>query len=156
MDKFNIKQGNIDNLDLIRPLWEKLNQLHLDLSPHFKNRFQEMNWNKRKRKLLERSKDILFDYVIVENGSKIVGYCISTIDKEDSKIGEIDSIFIDEAYRKSGLGKKLVDKAILWLKSNNTETQKLLVGVGNEQVFDFYKQFDFYPLHIVLQRIEKK
>ena len=64
--------------------------------------------------------------------------------------------YLMKTYRKTGIGKQLLDKAILWLKSNNTETQKLLVGVGNEQVFDFYKQFDFYPLHIVLQRIEKK
>ena len=156
MYRYNIKQGNVDNLDLIRPLWEKLNQLHFELSPHFKKRFQDMNWDKRKHKLLEKSKDILFDYVIDEIDSKIVGFCISTIDKEDNKIGEIDSIYIDEDYRKTGIGKQLLDKAILWLKSNNTETQKLLVGVGNEQVFDFYKQFDFYPLHIVLQRIEKK
>jgi len=87
MDRYDIKQGNVDNLDLIRPLWEKLNQLHFDLSPHFKTRFQDMNWDKRKRKLIEKSKDILFDYVIDENGSKIVGYCISTIDKEDNKNG---------------------------------------------------------------------
>jgi diamine N-acetyltransferase len=156
MNRFDIKQGNTDNLDLIRPLWEKLNQLHFDLSPHFKKRFQDMNWDKRKRKLVEKSKDMLFNYVIDKDSSKIIGYCISTIDIEDHKIGEIDSIYIDEAYRKSGLGKRLVDKAILWLKSNNTETQKLLVGVGNEQVLEFYKQFDFYPLHIVLQRIEEK
>jgi len=156
MDRYDIKQGNVDNLDLIKPLWEKLNQLHYDLSLHFKKRFQEMNWDKRKRKLLQKSKDILFDYVIDKNDNKIIGYCISTIDKEDDKVGEIDSIYIDESYRKSGLGKQLVERAILWLKSNNTETQKLLVGVGNEQVIDFYKQFDFFPLHIVLQRIEKK
>jgi diamine N-acetyltransferase len=156
MKKYEIKQGNVDHLDLIRPLWEKLNQLHFDLSPHFKNRFQTMTWDERKRRLIDKSKDILLDYAVDENGGKIIGYCISTIDKEDHTIGEIDSIYIDEAYRKSRLGKQLVDKAILWLKSNNTETQKLLVGVGNEPVFEFYKQFDFYPLHIVLQRIEKK
>ena len=34
--------------------------------------------------------------------------------------------------------------------------QKLLVGVGNESVIDYYKQFDFLPLHIVLQRKEQK
>jgi diamine N-acetyltransferase len=155
MERYSIKQGNETDLDLIKPLWEKLNQLHLTLSPHFKLRFQTMNWDKRKRKLLEKSKDILFEYIIDNKNNTIIGYCISTIEKEDNKVGEIDSIYIDETYRKSGLGKQLINRAIQWLKSNDTETQKLLVGVGNEQVFDFYKQFDFYPLHIVLQRIEK-
>src|SRR6266542_4698299 len=126
MDRLAIKQGDINNLDLIRPLWEKLNQLHFDLSPHFKRRFQDMNWDKRKHKLIEKWKDILFDYVIDVNDHRIVGYCISTIDKEDHKIGEIDSIYIDEAYRKSGLGKQLIDKAILWLKSNDTENANVI------------------------------
>jgi len=155
LERYSIKQGNETELDLIGPLWEKLNQLHLKLSPHFKHRFQTMNWDKRKHKLLEKSKDILFEYIIDNKNDTIIGYCISTIDKEDNKVGEIDTIYINETYRKSGLGKQLINRAIQWLKSNGTETQKLLVGVGNEQVFDFYKQFDFYPLHIVLQRIEK-
>ncbi|MCP3927933.1 MAG: GNAT family N-acetyltransferase, partial [Bacteroidetes bacterium] len=58
--------------------------------------------------------------------------------------------------RKSGIGKQLMDNAINWLISQKTETQKLLVGAGNESVIDYYKQFDFYPLHIVLQRKELK
>jgi diamine N-acetyltransferase len=156
MDNYSIRQGNKNELDLIEPLWEKLNQLHFELSPHFKSRFHKMSWDKRKHKLLEKAKDILFEYVIDNQNQRIIGYCISTIDKDDSKTGEIDSIFVDEAYRKSGLGKQLVDRAIQWLIFNNTETQKLLVGVGNEQVLEFYKQFDFYPLHIVLQRIAIK
>jgi diamine N-acetyltransferase len=155
MKKFDIKQGYKTDLDLIKPLWEKLNYLHFEVSPHFKSRFQNMNCENRKQKLLENLKDILFEYAIDNENNTIIGYCISTIHNEDPKTGEIDSIFVDENYRKSGLGKQFIGRAIGWLKSNGTETQKLLVGVGNEQVFEFYKQFDFYPLHIVLQRIEK-
>jgi len=156
MNKYRIDQGDVDELDMIRPLWEKLNQMHLELSPYFKSRFKAMSWDERKLKLLKKSQDILFEYIIDNKNERIVGYCISTIEKDDNYTGEIDSIYIDEEYRKSGLGKQLVDSAIQWLKSNNIETQKLLVGVGNEQVLGFYKQFDFYPLHIVLQRITDK
>lgn len=156
MNKFTIKQGNQNDLDLIQPLWEKLNQLHFHLSPHFKSRFQHMNWDKRKRKLLDKSCDIKLDYIVNNENNAIIGYCISTIDKDDHTVGEIDSVYIDEVYRKSGLGKQLIDRAMEWLKSNHTETQKLLVGVGNEEVLKFYQQFDFYPLHIVLQRIENE
>jgi len=94
MDKFEIKQGNLDKIDLIKPLWEKLNKLHYDLSPHFKNRFKNMDWDKRKHKLIKKSKDILFEYAIDVKNKMVVGYCISTIDKEDNKTGEIDSIYI--------------------------------------------------------------
>ncbi len=86
----------------------------------------------------------------------VIGYCISTIEKENNKDGEIDSIYIEEQYRNSGLGRIFMERAIKWLKSKDVETMVLLVGVGNEQVMEFYRQFDFYPLHIVLQRVEKK
>ncbi len=29
-----IKQGTVENVDLIQPLWEKLIQLHYELPPH--------------------------------------------------------------------------------------------------------------------------
>ena len=64
MDKYITKQGNENDLDLIRPLWEKLNQLHFNLALHFKSRFQDMTWEKRKQNLLKKSKDMLVDYVV--------------------------------------------------------------------------------------------
>jgi len=152
MSNYQLKRLDINEIDLIRPLWEKLNLTHLDLSTHFKKRFQEANWEKRKTKLIEKSEVILLD-IIVEN-DLIIGYCISTIDKENNKTGEIDSIYMDETHRKCGLGKLLINHALDWLISKGTTEQKLLVGVGNERVLDFYKQFNFMPLHIVLKRID--
>ena len=154
MESFNFKRGNIEDLDLIELLWEKLNQLHLDLSPNFKSRFQNKSWELRKNDLIKKSKEILIDYV-TDNENRIIGYCISTIDREDEKIGEINSIYIDKVYRKTGMGKQLMNKAIDWLILKGTTIQRLDVGAGNEQVLDFYKQFDFYPTNIVLQRIKR-
>lgn len=155
MDAIEIKRGSLDSIDLIQHLWEHLNQLHLNKSPYFKDRYQKLSWAKRKQALTAKSSDILIEYAVDNKEQKIIGYCISTIYREDMSIGEIDSIFIDKCYRNSGLGKKLIDRAINWLESNNVETLKLLVGVGNEGVLNFYKQFNFYPLHIVLQRVKK-
>jgi len=152
----SIKRGQIEDLDLVKPLWEKLNSLHESLSPNFKERFQKMNWDKRKSNLISKTGKLLLEYVIDNKNDKIVAYCISTIEKENEKVGEIDSIFVEKELRKSGIGKQLMDNAINWLISQNTETQKLLVGVGNEKVIDYYKQFDFHPLHIVLQRKDIK
>ncbi len=155
MNDFTIKRGNIDDLDLIKPLWEKLNQLHLDLSQNFKSRFQNKTWESRKSYLIKKSKEIIIDYV-TDDKNYIIGYCISTIDRENEKIGEIDSIYIDKIYRKTGIGEQLMNRAIDWLILKETKTQKLDVGAGNEQVIEFYKHFDFYPVNIVLQRIESK
>jgi ribosomal protein S18 acetylase RimI-like enzyme len=153
---FSIRQGQIEDLDLVKPFWEKLNGLHESLSPEFKERFQGMNWDKRKNNLISKSEKLLLELAIDSKNDEIIGYCISTIEKDNEKVGEIDSIFVEKEKRKSGIGKQLMDNAIDWLISQKTEIQKLLVGAGNESVIDYYKQFDFHPLHIVLQRKESK
>jgi len=153
MINYQIKRLDRNEIDLIQHLWEKLNLLHFDLSQNFKKRFQETNWEKRKAKLIDKSEEIMID-IVVDNQGTIIGYCISTIDNGNNKIGEIDSIYIEESHRESGFGKQLINSAIDWLIAKGTTEQKLLVGVGNEKVLDFYKQFNFFPLHIVLQRID--
>ena len=153
MSNFIIKQGTVNELDIVKPLWEKLNRLHYNLSLHFKNRYENKTWENRKQFLIEKSKNILFEYVILSFDNSIIGYCISTIEKKNYKSGEIDSIFIEENYRKSGIGKQLMNRAIEWLNAQGSKTQKILVGVGNEEVLEYYKQFDFFPLHIVLQKV---
>jgi len=150
---YHIKRLDIEELDLIQPLWEKLNQLHVDLSPDFKNRYIEMKWEKRKTRLFEKSDELMIN-TVRDDQDCIIGYCISSINKEDHKTGEIDSVYIEESHRNTGLGKQLINHAIDWLLKKGTTEQKLTVGVGNEKVLDFYKQFNFFPLHLVLQRIE--
>ena len=152
---YQIKQTDLSEIDLIQPLWEKLNLLHFDLSQNFKHRFADMSWEKRKTKLLDKSEEIMIETVRDENNI-LIGYCISSIEKGNNLTGEIDSVYIEESHRKSGLGTQLIQNAIDWLTTKGTVEQKLLVGIGNEKVLDFYKQFDFYPLHIVLQRIDSQ
>ncbi len=45
-----------------------------------------------------------------------------------------------------------MQNVVSWLNTNQVDTQKILVGVGNEQVLNFYSQFDFYPVQIILQK----
>ena len=60
---YQIKRLDTKELDLIQPLWEKLNQLHFNLSPDFKNRYKEMSWEKRKTKLIDKSEELMIDAV---------------------------------------------------------------------------------------------
>ncbi len=155
MSTFIFKRGTINDLDLIKSLWEKLNQHHFELSDNFKSSIQNRTWDARKQVLVSKSKDILLDYVEDENHHLIIAYCFSTIDKDVEKTGEIDSLYVDKAYRNSGVGKILMDKAIAWLISKGTETQRLVVGTGNEDILSFYEQFHFYPRSIKLERVVK-
>ena len=150
-NKIEITRGSIEEIDLIKPLWMKLRELHHGLSTHFKTRFENLTWDMRKKALFEKSEMLLLEYAIDSDTTSITGYCISTI-SEDGKTGEIDSIYVDEKHRGSGIGQRLIENAVAWFDANGVAVQKLSVGVGNEQVLAFYEKFDFFPLHIVLQR----
>jgi len=151
MNRYTFNQGSIETLELIGSLWEKLRQVHAASTVHFPERYEAMNWHDRKQSLIDKSIALHVEYATDKDSGQLVGYCISSVEKE-ATTGEVDSLFVDEPYRKTGLGEELFSRSINWLDEQQVEVQRLSVSVGNEVVLDFYKRFDFYPLHIILQR----
>jgi ribosomal protein S18 acetylase RimI-like enzyme len=99
-------------LDEIRVLWEALNSHHLGLSPNFKQHYQDMTFQKRKADLLKKATTgkIRIDLAIDESTGQKVGYCVVSVDAE--KKGEIESFFVDAAFRGMGVGDLLMKKAL--------------------------------------------
>ena len=139
--EFKAKVIQIDDLYLIKELWEELNQLHMKDSKFFKEHYATYTFEKRCAKFRKMNNEAI-RIEVIENDSEIIAYCISTVDKE---IGEIESLFIKQDYRKHGLGNLLVNQSIDWLKGNNCKRILVAVANGHESVFDFYMKQGFYP-----------
>ncbi len=131
----------------IKALWEKLNEIHLKDSKFFKGHYKSFTFEKRCEKFDELDSGNIRIELIVNNNTP-VGYCISTIEKN---VGEIDSLFIDQEYRKYGYGGKLVENSINWLKANNCTKIMVAVAEGHESVFKFYSKYGFFPRITYLQ-----
>jgi GNAT superfamily N-acetyltransferase len=131
----------------IKSLWQKLNEIHLQDAHYFQNHFKTNTFEERCKKFITIDDSNLRIEILDDHGTP-VGYCISTIEKG---VGEIDSLFVEEKYRKYGYGGRLVENSIKWLKANNC--QKIMVGVaeGHEFVFGFYQKYGFYPRMTYLQ-----
>ncbi len=89
-------------------------------------------------------------FLLAENDGEIIGYIFSEIadiyDKEAYSIkraGHINSIFVMKEWRGSGIGKKLIEKTIEWLKSENITMCTLGVLAENESAISLYKEFGF-------------
>lgn len=152
MIKFEFINGSGELLDLVQPLWERLRKHHETKSNYFSNEFRNFKFEVRKNKFIKDGNilvkiDLIKD---IEKG-KYIGYCISTINKD--LIGEIDSIFVEEEYRKHGLGEKLMNRALYWLNNNNAETKIIAVAEGNEDVMEFYQRHGFYKRRVILEQI---
>ncbi len=131
---------------LIRPLWEELNNLHGQVSTHFKDHFESFTFEKRFEQI--QNKDA-FVVLAAKEGSSYTGYCIASV---ENKIGEIDSIYIKPTNRKNKLGETLLSSAELWLKSKNVVKILVSVAEGNESVFHFYNKQGYYQRYTVLEK----
>lgn len=148
MDNFEFINGGIEILDIVKPLWEKLNKQHGNLSTYFQHQFRETKFENRKSKFVSKSITAI-NIDLIKKNELYIGYCISTINKD--AVGEIESLFIEEEYRKLGLGDKLITRGLEWLNNNNVKSKIIAVAEGNEKVLEFYKKYNFYKRIIILQ-----
>lgn len=140
--EFQLKEIRVEELYLIKGLWEKLNHLHQEDSKFFKEHYASNTFEKRCEKFLTLDPVDIRIEVVESLESQIIGYCISTV---SHRVGEIESLFIEQAYRQQELGKLLVSRGTQWLKDCKCDKIQVSVADGHESVFDFYKKQGFYP-----------
>jgi diamine N-acetyltransferase len=154
MNKIDFITGGAELLENVQPLWEKLNKHHQVNSKHFPDKFRNLTFDLRKKKLInDINTELRVDLVKDPENHAFVGYCISTVTIDS--VGEIDSLYIEPEYRKFGIGDKLMSKSLEWLDSKNVKTKIIGVAEGNEQAFDFYKKYGFYERRTILEQIKK-
>jgi len=146
------------NVDLIEPLWDALKDHHQQRTTDYHEYYQQNTFAKRKAELL--SKDRLAIFVAYDQ-QKPIGFCVvSAVDEThihpdkpllSELLGELDSLYLEQAYREHGLGMSLAVKGIEWLKDINVRSIRLSVGQGNERVISFYRKLGFRERSITMQ-----
>ncbi len=139
----NIIEKDVSEINIIKPLWEKLNLIHLYKSVYFKEKYKAFTFEERMKSIYERAQKgiIKLEVLLDTEKDKYIGYCLCSI--EDTS-GEIESIFIEEQYRKFGLGDKLMDSALKWFESNGVVKIEINVVYANDEALPFYKKHGFF------------
>ncbi|HOI12843.1 MAG TPA: GNAT family N-acetyltransferase [Methanoculleus sp.] len=143
---------DITGIEVIRPLWAGLNAHHRAHARAFKDLYARMTFDDRKAYFAGLAEagalriDLAFDPAAVS----CVGYCVSSLSPESA--GEIESVYVDEAYRSQGVGTALVHRALAWLDGNGSAVNRVSVTDGNEEAFSFYRRFGFHPRRTVLEQ----
>ena len=147
--------SNAKGLDLVEPLWQRLNQYHLERSRHFSHHYATRTFAARKAEMLNKSKGgfLRTDLARDSETESLIGYCLSTI-AEDG-LAEIGSIYVEPDYRRAGIGHNLAARALQWMDDAEAKRKVLSVAAGNEDVFAFYSRYGFYPRSIVLEQVDK-
>ena len=90
-------------------------------------------------------------FYIAEEDNNIVGAIEAEIAEDISikdlykeiKTGHINSLFVYEEYRGKGIGSKLIDEAIKWIKSKNISLCAIGVIADNKQAISMYEKLGF-------------
>ncbi len=153
MAEIKYSETDHQSLDLIEPLWKKLNDDHAARSPHFSEQFAKRTFEKRKIDLLQKSELGHLHIGMAHDSSTgdLVGYCVSTITKDQ---GEVDSVYVEPNYRQFGVGHDLMKRALDWMDEHSVTKKILEIGAGNEEVFAFYSKYNFYPRTYILEQVE--
>lgn len=106
--------------------------------------------------------------VVVKDDEKIVGYVYSNISSKDiyssdfatffdlssvhkEDVGCLSQFYIQEEYRKSGVGSVLFKMSMDWLKQfDEVEDYFIFVSNGNDNALEFYKRKGFTVSHDIL------
>jgi diamine N-acetyltransferase len=142
-------------LEQTEALREKLIEYHKVRSRHFSHRYASMPPAAvRNRELLEKFTQglVRVDLARDTETGALVAYCISTITAD--KQGEIASIYVESAYRQAGIGDTFMKKALAWMDEHGATKKILEVGAGNEEVFDFYRRYRFFPRTTIMEQVE--
>ncbi|MEM4311846.1 MAG: ribosomal protein S18-alanine N-acetyltransferase [Nitrososphaerales archaeon] len=97
-------------------------------------------------------------FIVAEKDNRVVGYIMSRIEYGFSNIkkfslarkGHIVSIAVLEAHRGKGLGKALLEEALVSMKKRDCSEVYLEVRASNFQAINLYKKYEFK----IVSRIE--
>lgn len=152
MTEPTFEAGGEELLDEVAPLWSKLRDHHLHLSTHFAAEIEQIDFAERRRSFLTKAEegDLRVDVARITPAGPLVAYCVTTVDR--NRVGEIESIFVEEDYRGRGIGERLLRLALAWLDELEVERKILYVASGNEEVIGFYKRHGFLPQGVLLRQ----
>ena len=150
--KIKYIHGDQTMLDRVKDIWGELNRYNCKRSKHFKEHYLQMTWQKRKEVLLKKvtGGEIHVELAIDESSMRSIGYVISSINTE--KTGEIESVYVENAFRRMGVGDTLMKNALKWMDDKGTISKQVEVSVGNEVAWKFYKRFGFLPRKTILKQ----
>ncbi len=150
--EINIRRANINDLSYIQDLNNSLFELEY-------NNFDDtlkVGWpfEKEGKKYFEYmiNNQIIF---IAEAEGKIAGYLAGTICKEVSYItetfAELDNMYINEEYRRFGIGTLLINEFKEYCKEKNVQNIKVTASAKNNKAINFYMKNGFEDYNITLK-----
>ncbi len=144
VDEILVRAARVEDTDAVAALWKRLvdyhRELDLDLPPATADGPQRYA-----RSLAERIGDSHTRTFVAEANGQIVGYVLGVLVDfapemfEQEPSGFLADIYVDEAYRRAGVGRRLVHKLTDWFRSQDIPYYEWHVAARNPEGVKFWK-----------------
>lgn len=155
MDKLIVDLISDDDLAKVAELSYMVGKLHDEKMPKY---FNQTSQEEHLRIIEEMSRDENNYILVARIEDKVVGFaCLGIINNEQKgykvkRVGYIYNLGVDEEFRRTGVGRKLVESAIDYFKTNECEAVDLNVFWFNSEALEFYKKLGFEVLDVNLRK----
>lgn len=145
MDDIVIRQATSADVEAIGQLWEKLVEYHRIVD----SRLPVASENGDKlyaRRILDRLDDTHTRILVAECDDQIIGFTLGVVvdlvpEMFQQEIGGfLADIFVEDAYRRQGVGRSLVDTLMTWFKSRGVTYMELYVATQNDSGRVFWQE----------------
>lgn len=85
--------------------------------------------------------------LLAENSRKAVGVLIGSYNLDidwEGKVGRIQALFVDETFRRTGVGRKLLDRFTAEAKEHRCRAIRSRVNIENRAARSFHKSLGFW------------
>ena len=151
-----VRKATIEDLQVIQDFNNKLcakENLDFDstINPHFAT--SEGGLRYFTSNIEDNEKLVL----LAKDESTPIGYLVGGIEtvgdyRTIPNICEVDNMWVDEAYRSQGVGKKLMDTITTWAKERGIKRMRVIASHQNEKGINFYKREGFAEYDLILEK----
>ena len=148
--KIEIKRATAKDLSILQTFNKKLFDLEIDKHDPMLNE----NWTYSKVGENYFKNAINNDFVAIAFAdNKPVGYlagCEKQLSYWKLKLGELDNMWVEQEYRKHGIGKMLFNDFKAWLKTKGISNIRVTASWENKSAIEFYHKIGFYDFDLTL------
>ena len=110
-----------------------------------------------KQYIEKRYSDSNFKIFIAEDDDVLVGYVMGWIEGRPPiyykrKVGYLSNIYVDEAYQKNGIGKKLYLRIESWFREKHVDFIEIRADARNHEAIESFTQCGFNELSITFYK----
>ncbi|MBI9105606.1 MAG: GNAT family N-acetyltransferase [Spirochaetales bacterium] len=140
-DEMAVEYKEIDSsqIKLVEPLFYELMKFQKSQAIWMKKGFDLMNFEKRIINELGTFKESRI--ILVTDDEMPIGFAYTSLDMDNS--GKLKLFYLKDVYRGRGIGSRLCEDALCWLKSKHAEKIIVFASNGNTRAFKFYENKGF-------------